>query len=163
MRSSRCCPRSDHAILTILAILKTGAAYLPIDPTTPRPYRVHAHRHHPTAIITTTELTTHLPPAVVPVITLDTLTSMTTPPRHCSHPTPRPGVSDLHLRHHRNPKGVAITHHNVTTLLTDLQLDIAIDGVWSQWHSYSFDVAVLEVFGPAPWWAAGRGARTSRA
>ncbi|BBC63969.1 hypothetical protein MMRN_08650 [Mycobacterium marinum] len=70
-------PRSDHAILTILAILKTGAAYLPIDPTTPRPYRVHAHRHHPAAVLTTTELTTHLPTSSgVPVITLDTLTNL---------------------------------------------------------------------------------------
>ncbi|MDC9008386.1 AMP-binding protein, partial [Mycobacterium marinum] len=82
--------RSDHAILAILAILKTGAAYLPIDPHHP-----HARIAFmltdttPTAVLTTTELTQHLPTSTststsststgstgsgVPVITLDTLT-----------------------------------------------------------------------------------------
>uniref|UniRef100_UPI00115B3A40 non-ribosomal peptide synthetase n=1 Tax=Mycobacterium marinum TaxID=1781 RepID=UPI00115B3A40 len=45
------------------------------------------------------------------------------------------------------PKGVAITHHNATTLLTQLDLDIPTGGVWSQWHSYAFDVSVWEIFG----------------
>ncbi|WP_373146186.1 AMP-binding protein, partial [Mycobacterium marinum] len=45
------------------------------------------------------------------------------------------------------PKGVAITHHNATTLLTQLDLDIPTDAVWSQWHSYAFDVSVCEIFG----------------
>ncbi|WP_142399776.1 condensation domain-containing protein, partial [Mycobacterium marinum] len=45
------------------------------------------------------------------------------------------------------PKGVAITHHNATTLTTQLDLDIPADGVWSQWHSYAFDVSVWEIFG----------------
>ncbi|MDC8975892.1 AMP-binding protein, partial [Mycobacterium marinum] len=55
-------PRSDHAILAILAVLKTGAAYLPIDPHHP-PTRIAFMLTDttPTAIITTTELTTHLP------------------------------------------------------------------------------------------------------
>ncbi|WP_142400049.1 non-ribosomal peptide synthetase, partial [Mycobacterium marinum] len=45
------------------------------------------------------------------------------------------------------PKGVAITHHNATTLLTQLDLEIPTGGVWSQWHSYAFDVSVWEIFG----------------
>ncbi|BBC66525.1 hypothetical protein MMRN_34210 [Mycobacterium marinum] len=42
---------------------------------------------------------------------------------------------------------MAITHHNATTLLTQLDLDIPTDAVWSQWHSYAFDVSVCEIFG----------------
>ncbi|WP_373197037.1 condensation domain-containing protein, partial [Mycobacterium marinum] len=50
-------PRSDHAILAILAVLKTGAAYLPIDPHHP-PTRIAFMLTDttPTAVLTTTEL-----------------------------------------------------------------------------------------------------------
>ncbi|BBC66514.1 hypothetical protein MMRN_34100 [Mycobacterium marinum] len=126
---------------------QTGAAYLPIDPTTPNAYRVHAHRHHPTAIITTTELAQHLPdtPAIA-TITLDTLDD------HPTTPLPPPSPHDLAYLIYTSgttgtPKGVAITHHNATTLLTQLDLDIPTGGVWSQWHSYAFDVSVWEIFG----------------
>jgi non-ribosomal peptide synthetase component F len=47
------------------------------------------------------------------------------------------------------PKGVAVTHHNVTQLLESLHagLPAGPGRVWSQWHSYSFDVSVWEIFG----------------
>ncbi|WP_156622937.1 AMP-binding protein, partial [Mycobacterium sp. 1164966.3] len=46
------------------------------------------------------------------------------------------------------PKGVAITHHNVTQLLASLETGMELAGrVWSQWHSYGFDVSVWEIFG----------------
>ena len=47
------------------------------------------------------------------------------------------------------PKGVAITHHNVTRLLEALDADLPSGPgqVWTQWHSYSFDVSVWEIFG----------------
>src|SRR5208283_5925186 len=47
------------------------------------------------------------------------------------------------------PKGVAITHHNVTQLLASLEarLTLGPGQVWSQWHSYSFDVSGWEIFG----------------
>ncbi len=45
------------------------------------------------------------------------------------------------------PKGVAITHHNVTQLLESLDADVQRAGVWTQWHSLAFDVSVCEIFG----------------
>ncbi len=48
------------------------------------------------------------------------------------------------------PKGVAITHHNVTQLvdgLDDAGLPPGPERVWSQWHSYSFDISGWEIFG----------------
>ena len=46
------------------------------------------------------------------------------------------------------PKGVAVTHHNVTQLIDSLDADCAGGRrVWSQWHSYAFDVSVWEIFG----------------
>ena len=45
------------------------------------------------------------------------------------------------------PKGVAVAHHNVTQLLESLDAGLPPVGVWSQWHSYSFDVSVWEIFG----------------
>ena len=47
------------------------------------------------------------------------------------------------------PKGVAVTHHNVTQLLKalDAGLPPGPERVWSQCHSYAFDVSVWEIFG----------------
>ena len=45
------------------------------------------------------------------------------------------------------PKGVAITHHNVTQLLEVLDAGLPRAGVWTQWHSLAFDVSVWEIFG----------------
>ncbi|MEB4212386.1 condensation domain-containing protein, partial [Mycobacterium sp. 94-17] len=45
------------------------------------------------------------------------------------------------------PKGVAITHHNVTQLLDALRADLPHPGVWTQWHSLAFDVSVCEIWG----------------
>src|SRR5262249_55311788 len=47
------------------------------------------------------------------------------------------------------PKGVAITHRNVTQLMETMPAGLpAKPGqVWSQWHSYSFDISGWEIFG----------------
>ena len=46
------------------------------------------------------------------------------------------------------PKGVAITHHNVTQLLESLDADLAAPGqVWTQCHSLAFDFSVWEIWG----------------
>ena len=46
------------------------------------------------------------------------------------------------------PKGVAVTHHNVTQLMESLDAGLAAPGqVWTQCHSYAFDVSVWEIWG----------------
>ena len=47
------------------------------------------------------------------------------------------------------PKGVAVTHHNVTQLFESLDagLQLAPGQVWTQCHSYAFDFSVWEIWG----------------
>ncbi|WP_142256539.1 AMP-binding protein, partial [Mycobacterium colombiense] len=45
------------------------------------------------------------------------------------------------------PKGVAITHRNVTQLLGSLDAGLPDAGVWALCHSLAFDVSVWEIFG----------------
>ena len=45
------------------------------------------------------------------------------------------------------PKGVAVTHRNVTRLLEVLDAGLPAAGVWSQCHSLAFDFSVWEIFG----------------
>ena len=54
------------------------------------------------------------------------------------------------------PKGVAVTHHNVTQLLESLDAGLPAAGVWTQCHSYAFDFSVWEIWGRCcvggGWW-----------
>ncbi|WP_156736807.1 AMP-binding protein, partial [Mycobacterium sp. E3298] len=45
------------------------------------------------------------------------------------------------------PKGVAVTHRNVTQLLESVHDELALGRVWSQCHSLAFDFSVWEIFG----------------
>ena len=47
------------------------------------------------------------------------------------------------------PKGVAVTHRNVTRLLEalDAELELSSGQVWTQCHSLAFDFSVWEILG----------------
>jgi glycopeptidolipid biosynthesis protein len=45
------------------------------------------------------------------------------------------------------PKGVAITHHNLTQLLTSMDAWVGPKNIWAQWHSLAFDVSAWEMWG----------------
>ncbi len=67
-------PRSEQVIITLLAILKTGAAYLPIDPDHPvKRIAYILAEASPACIITTSEQVTGLPETAIPVILADDL------------------------------------------------------------------------------------------
>jgi glycopeptidolipid biosynthesis protein len=143
--------RSAEAIVAILAVLKSGAAYLPIDPVVPdaRIQFVLADAA-PIAAVTTTELALRLDGYAVPVVTANDAALQAQP--HTTLPMPSP--EDIaHIVYTSGttgvPKGVATSHHNVTQLLESLHLGLPSGAgeVWSQWYSYAFDASVEEIWG----------------
>ncbi|HEY7813503.1 MAG TPA: amino acid adenylation domain-containing protein, partial [Nakamurella sp.] len=141
--------RSAEAIVSILAVLKSGAAYLPIDPALPDA-RIEFMLADavPTAAITTAALADRLEGHDVVVIDI-------ADPQIQHHPCTAlaaPGPEDIAYLIYTSgttgvPKGVAVTHRNVTQLLESLEAGLPAAGVWSQCHSYAFDVSVWEIFG----------------
>ena len=143
--------RSAQAVIAILAVLKTGAAYLPIDPAHP-PARIKfmTEDSAPIAAITTTGLADRLHGCDLAVIDIDDPRIDTQP----STALPAPAPDDLaHIIYTSGttgvPKGVAVTHHNVTRLFDalDVGLELAPGQVWTQCHSYAFDFSVWEIWG----------------
>ena len=141
--------RCAEAIVAILAVLKTGAAYLAIDPMHPdaRIGFLLADAA-PIAAITTADLAARLDGCGLLVIDVNDPAVDTQ--RSTAPPVPAP--DDIAYLIYTSgttgvPKGVAITHRNVTQLLESLDADVERAGVWSQWHSLAFDVSVCEIFG----------------
>ncbi|WP_139808787.1 amino acid adenylation domain-containing protein, partial [Mycobacterium avium] len=141
--------RSAQAIVAILAVLKTGAAYLPIDAAAPAArVRFMLADSAAVAAVTTAGLRSRLDGCDVAAIDIEDPRIQTRP----STPLPAPAPHDIAYVIYTSgttgvPKGVAITHRNVTQLLEPLDAGLPSPGVWTQSHSYAFDVSVWEIFG----------------
>ena len=141
--------RSAEAIVSILAVLKTGAAYLPVDPALPEA-RIGfvLGDAAPVVAITTAELADRLDGHQVAIIDVDDPAVNA----ESDASLPAPAADDIAYFIYTSgttgvPKGVAVTHHNVTQLLASIPGGLSSAGVWSQWHSLAFDVSVWEIFG----------------
>ena len=142
--------RSAEAMVAILAVLKTGAAYLPIDPGCPSarigfmlgdaaPIAGDHHRRAAERL------------DGYDLLVIDVERSRTSIAHPCTA-LPAPGPDDIAYLIYTSgttgvPKGVAVTHHNVTQLLAPLDAGLPAAGVWSQCHSLAFDVSVWEICG----------------
>ena len=142
--------RSIEAIVSILAVLKTGAAYVPIDPAHPDArIEFMLADAAPVAALSTSELRSRLDGYGLDVIDIDDAGAQSYP----AMSLPAPAADDIAYLIYTSgttgkPKGVAITHDNVIQLLESLDADMEMAGqVWSQWHSLAFDVSVWEMWG----------------
>ena len=142
--------RSAEAVVAMLAVLKTGAAYLPIDPA-------RAGGADRSSCSPTPRRSPRSPPPIWPARLdgCDLLVIDVNDPAVDTQPStalPAPAPDEIAYLIYTSgttgvPKGVAITHHNVTQLLESLDAGLPAAGVWPQWHSLAFDVSVWEIFG----------------
>ena len=141
--------RSAQAIVAIVAVLKTGAAYVPIDPGLPAArIGFMIEDAAPIAAVTTTGLADRLDGCDLLVLDVDDPAVEDQPCTALPGPAPEDIAYIIYTSGTTGvPKGVAVTHRNVTQLLASLDAELAPGQVWTQWHSYAFDVSVWEIWG----------------
>ncbi|NLU68776.1 non-ribosomal peptide synthetase [Streptomyces sp. HNM0574] len=150
-------PRSAEMIVSILAVLKAGAAYLPIDPACPAErIAFMLDDARPVLLLTTEDTPFHLPPdTTTPRLLLDTTETaglLTGQPATDPTTALRPDNAAYVIYTSGStgrPKGVAVPHRNVHRLFstTDHWYGFGPDDVWALFHSYAFDVSVWEIWG----------------
>ncbi|MCV7056718.1 non-ribosomal peptide synthetase [Mycolicibacterium gilvum] len=146
-------PRSAEAVVAMVAIVKTGAAYVPIDPAVPEARREFVlDDAAPSAVVTTAELCARVDGRnreVLDIATLTTEDSSGDSPVPVAAPTPDDTAYVIYTSGTTGtPKGVAVPHRNVIRLLATLDAEMSLsEQVWSQCHSLAFDFSVWEIWG----------------
>ncbi|WP_431031776.1 amino acid adenylation domain-containing protein [Streptomyces sp. P6-2-1] len=151
-------PRGPQLLTTLLAILKTGAAYLPIDPTNPPARTTYVLEDAtPTLLLTSPEIQADLPTTGIPVHTPDTADLSaypTTPVTDADRLTPllpqHPAYAIYTSGSTGTPKGTLIAHHSLVNRLRWMQetyVLTASDRVLQK-TPVTFDVSVWELFWP---------------
>ena len=146
--------RSSQAIVALLAVVKAGGAYLPLDPAYPGE-RVSTilDDARPTVLLTEGHLLDRLPPHGAHTICLDRETMADSSPEDAIF---EPGVGEENLAYviytsgsTGKPKGVMVTHGNLARLLSATAdwFHFNEHDVWTLFHSLAFDFSVWEIWG----------------
>ncbi|WP_244478976.1 non-ribosomal peptide synthetase [Methylobacterium sp. Leaf106] len=147
-----CAERSISLVVGILAILKSGAGYVPLDPAYPADRLAFmladcGARH----VLATACLVDSLPEGGPKPILMDGPAASEDggPPLPPAPHPEQPAYVIYTSGSTGRPKGVVVTHANAARLLTTTQDDFgfAEDDVWTLFHSYGFDFSVWEIFG----------------
>ncbi|WP_155770893.1 non-ribosomal peptide synthetase, partial [Mycobacterium colombiense] len=140
--------RSPSAIVAMLAVLKAGSAYLAIDPALPAA-RIGFMMADaaPSAVITSAELRSRLDGHDGVVIDINDKAVEAQPSTAFSVPAPDDIAYLIYTSGTTGvPKGVAVTHHNLTHLAETQPSGLPAAQVWTQCHSYAFDFSVWEIW-----------------
>ncbi len=148
-----CVDRSAEIVIGILGILKTGAAYLPIDLAYPAErLQWMLEDAASTVLLTQASLVERLPATTAAVVTFEAIAE------ERDLPTVTPAVAgdpdDLAYVIFTSgstgkPKGCRVTHRNVARLMTATEEYYHFDehDVWTLFHSFAFDFSVWEIWG----------------
>jgi len=144
-----CLERGLDLVVALLAVLKAGAAYIPLDPGYPQDRLAFIAEDTGLA----TAVTDRDPALLPPGLTLLPPTAVPTGPgRELPAADPERAAYVIHTSGSTGtPKGVVVRHRNVTALLaaTAGPEGFAFDehDAWSFFHSFAFDFSVWEIWG----------------
>ncbi len=155
-----CLDRSPEMVIGILAILKAGGTYVPLDPEYPAArLAVILQDADPAVVLTTRALRGQLPEATRTLL-LDTSETRTVLERAAEdNPTDSERVATSNFGQAAYviytsgstgvPKGVVVSHPNVVRLFESTRswFEFGPDDVWTLFHSFAFDFSVWELWG----------------
>lgn len=133
-------PRNEWTVITILAILKAGSAYVPIDLINPEE-RIRFMVEDSGCKLR---------------INSEEIQRFEAQKEHLSRENPRLTISSKSAAYviytsgsTGKPKGVVIEHKNLVSLFRfgEQSSDFSPEDTWTMFHSYSFDLSVMEMFG----------------
>ncbi|WP_136668608.1 amino acid adenylation domain-containing protein [Flavobacterium sp. H122] len=151
-----CMERSAEVIIGILAILKSGGTYVPLDPKNPSErLNLIIEDSKMNILLTESGLTIDIAPEnILQKINLDSDwdTAIASYPKdNLVHNSQDEEYSYILYTSGSTgrPKGVLNTHANVLRMFTATNhwYDIKSDDVFCLFHTYSFDISVWEIFG----------------
>ena len=147
-----CMDRSIDLIVGLLAILKSGAAYLPIDLSYPQDrLSFMIDDAETTLIITQKSLASKIPQSKAKNIFIDEFQF-----DKYEDKNPEVSITSENLVYviytsgsTGKPNGVMVTHHNVFRLFRSTQkwYNFNNKDIWTFFHSYAFDFSVWEIWG----------------
>ncbi|WP_345516410.1 amino acid adenylation domain-containing protein, partial [Phytohabitans houttuyneae] len=148
--------RGADLVVALLAVLKSGAAYLPIDPATPADRVAFVLGDAAAAGIVTTSV--HVPvvaSAGLPLVVLDDPSVTAELSVLDATSLPAVGLPDqlayviYTSGSTGRPKGVGVSHRSLVGLFasTDELFELGADDVWTCFHSFAFDFSVWELWG----------------
>ena len=140
--------RGNAVVVAILAVLKAGCAYVPLDPSYP-PERVQYMADDASVDLLLTDADS-APAAARTVQVGPGLWAEDAPSAAEVELTPQAPAYVIYTSGSSGaPKGVEVSHRSVTALLDacDRVVDVDSSDVWTLFHSYCFDFSVWELWG----------------
>ncbi len=149
-----CIERSEAIPVVLLAVLRSGAAYLPIDPDYPEDRISFMLADSGASLVVTDAASSARLPADLATVDLARDRAAIE-----AHPVNAPELAETdqalaYLMYTSGstgrPKGVMVEHRNVTSFLAGMQERVGFEAgdMWLTSTSISFDISVLEIFGP---------------
>ncbi len=156
-RVGLCLERSENMVVAILAVLKAGAAYVPLDPNYPASRLEFILEDSCASLLIVEASSCQLISTEIDVLSWESIWKSIQ-----NEPAPEPDSPPQILLHSQHPayiiytsgstgtpKGCVVTHANVIRLMrsTDPWFGFNASDVWTLFHSFAFDFSVWELWG----------------